>query len=209
MNMVSSTLEPRKAPIQARSSATVEALYIATIQVLTREGLGRCTTTRIAERAGMSVGTLYQYYPNRDALLVAVLEKHLDRVATAVERSCRDNTGKSVAEMASRFVADLLAAKMRDPQESKALYAVAGGRGGRELIARKQERMVKAVSKMLATASDAGFDDPTETAEISLGALFGPLRSILEGLASPIPKARLQGQLARLMTGYLKASVIE
>jgi AcrR family transcriptional regulator len=56
--------EPRKTPVQARSTVTVQAISEATIQVLLSHGAERLTTTRVAERAGVSVGTLYQYYPN-------------------------------------------------------------------------------------------------------------------------------------------------
>lgn len=66
--------EPRKTPIQARSTVTVESICEATIQVLLSHGLERLTTTRVAERAGVSVGTLYQYYPNKQSLLFAVIE---------------------------------------------------------------------------------------------------------------------------------------
>ena len=52
--------EPRKSPVQARSAASVDAIIEATIQVLLRVGKERLTTTRVAERAGVSVGTLYQ-----------------------------------------------------------------------------------------------------------------------------------------------------
>ena len=60
-------LEPRKTPVQARSTVTVEAISEATIQVLLRHGAERLTTTRVAQRAGVSVGTLYQYYPNKQS----------------------------------------------------------------------------------------------------------------------------------------------
>jgi AcrR family transcriptional regulator len=69
--------EPRKTPLQARSTVTVEAISEATIQVLLSHGAGRLTTTRVAQRAGVSVGTLYQHYPNKQSLLFAVLENHL------------------------------------------------------------------------------------------------------------------------------------
>ena len=72
--------EPRKTPVQARSTVTVEAISEATIQVLLSHGTERFTTTRVAQRAGVSVGTLYQYYPNKRSLLFAVLENHLDHV---------------------------------------------------------------------------------------------------------------------------------
>ena len=66
-------LDPRKTPVQARSAVTVDAILSATIQVLLAEGQERLTTTRVAYRAGVSVGTLYQYFPNKQDLLRAVL----------------------------------------------------------------------------------------------------------------------------------------
>ena len=70
-------LDPRKTPVQARSTATVDAILSATTQVLLSEGQERLTTTRVAYRAGVSVGTLYQYFPNKQTLLRAVLERHV------------------------------------------------------------------------------------------------------------------------------------
>jgi AcrR family transcriptional regulator len=75
---IATAYQPRKTPIQARSAATVEAIVEATIQVLLAVGLDRLTTTRVAERAGVSVGTLYQYYPNKQSLLFALLKNHTD-----------------------------------------------------------------------------------------------------------------------------------
>src|ERR1700744_1131571 len=69
-------LEPRKTPVQARSAASVEAILQATIQVLLKDGKLKLTTTRVAHRAGVSVGTLYQYSPNKSALLQALLKAH-------------------------------------------------------------------------------------------------------------------------------------
>ncbi|WP_280232896.1 TetR/AcrR family transcriptional regulator [Nocardia cyriacigeorgica] len=66
----------RKAPRQRRSRETVDTLLEAAAQMFTREGLAT-TTNRIAERAGLSVGTLYQYFPNKHALLRAIAERHL------------------------------------------------------------------------------------------------------------------------------------
>ena len=79
-------LEPRKSPVQARSTASVEAILGATIQVLLKMGKERLTTTRVADRAGVSVGTLYQYFPNKSALLRAVLQQHMDEMREAVEQ---------------------------------------------------------------------------------------------------------------------------
>ncbi len=93
-------LEPRKTPVQERSTVTVEAIYEATFQVLLAVGgPDRLTTTRVAERAGVSVGTLYQYFPNKQSLLLSALEKHVDRVVSAVELACRRNHGQQISTM--------------------------------------------------------------------------------------------------------------
>jgi hypothetical protein len=63
-----SLLDPRKSPVQARSTASVDAILEATVQVLLDLGKERLTTTRVASRAGVSVETLYQYFPNRIAV---------------------------------------------------------------------------------------------------------------------------------------------
>lgn len=70
-------LTPRKKPRQHRSRATVEAILEAAACILVREGYARATTNRIAERAGVNVASLYQYFPNKDALLMELLRRHL------------------------------------------------------------------------------------------------------------------------------------
>ena len=86
------TLKPRKTPIQARSAATVDGIFQATIQVLLAEGAQRLTTTRVAERAGVSVGTMYQYFPHKQALLYAVVHQHLTEFVENVRGRLFENT---------------------------------------------------------------------------------------------------------------------
>lgn len=204
MSAIVATLKPRKSPVQARSATTVETLHVAALQVLTQEGLRRCTTTRIAERAGTSVGSLYQYYPNRDALLAAVLKKHLEGVAGAVEHACSEHRGQPISRIAPALVTALLAAKLRSLEESKVLYAIAKERGGAELVAGMHMRMPAAIAALLASAPDARFDDPAMTGTIVFNALMGPVRALLEGNAPPGFEACLEGQLAVLLTAFLQ-----
>jgi AcrR family transcriptional regulator len=84
---------PRKKPRQRRSRETVAVLLEAAAQVFTREGFA-ATTNRIAERAGVSIGTLYQYFPNKESLLYALAERHVaeagSRLSEVFDRLRRD-----------------------------------------------------------------------------------------------------------------------
>jgi AcrR family transcriptional regulator len=107
-----STFEPRKTPVQARSTVTVEAICEAAIQVLLSHGADKLTTTRVAERAGVSVGTLYQYYPNKESLLAAVFVDHLNRVTMAMEAACKKAHGRPLADMLHDIVVAFVDIKM-------------------------------------------------------------------------------------------------
>ena len=78
-------LEPRKLPKQARSEATVEAVLEAAAQVFEHHGYAAGTTNRIAERAGVSIGSVYQYFPNKDAILVALVHRHIAEGTAALQ----------------------------------------------------------------------------------------------------------------------------
>lgn len=77
-------VQPRKAPKQQRSRATVEAILVATSQILTEHGYDKTTTNLVAKRAGVSIGSLYQYFPNKESLIAALCEQHMRAVTDGV-----------------------------------------------------------------------------------------------------------------------------
>lgn len=99
----SAALKPRKEPRQARAAATVDAILQATVQVLLAEGPRRLTTTRVAERAGVSVGTMYQYFQHREALLYAVIRRYLDEVAATDGRGLGCSPSPTATRSRSRW----------------------------------------------------------------------------------------------------------
>jgi len=90
---------PRKKPKQARSKATVEAIVEATGQVFERRGMRKTTTTKIAERAGVSVGSLYQYFPDKKTLIAAFFEKRLEHDVKLMQRIFARSEGASPARL--------------------------------------------------------------------------------------------------------------
>ncbi len=96
-----SRMEPRKVPRQSRSKATVAAILDACAEEVGRGGYHGLTTNRVAERAGVSVGTLYQYFPNRDAVAGALVVRTLERLLTAMRDALAHVVGASLGGQAA------------------------------------------------------------------------------------------------------------
>jgi AcrR family transcriptional regulator len=198
--------EPRKTPLQARSTLTVESISEATIQVLLSHGTERLTTTRVAERAGVSVGTLYQYYPNKQSLLFAVLENHLHRVAGRVEHACAAACHKPLASMLKEMVEAFVDAKMERADISVALYRISTHVGGPALMKQINQRLRKVVEAMLATASDRQGPPDRFAIDIMLSAMAGAMRSLLEAGPSPATVRKAREQLVILCQSYMASA---
>lgn len=117
-------LKPRKQPRQARSKATVEAIMQAAAQVFCEFGYAEGTTDRVAERAGVSIGSLYQYFPNKDSLLVALAEKHLEEGFGLIHEvlQLEMSNPHSLREMIYRFTDALLLLHSKEPQLHRVLF---------------------------------------------------------------------------------------
>ena len=198
-------LEPRKTPIQARSTASVNAILDATIQVLLKLGKERLTTTRVALRAGVSVGTLYQYFPNKSALLQAALKRHLDEVTNAVELVCKQQEGATLRQMATALITAFFEAKMKNAKTSVALYSVSSDVDGAKIVQQTGIRSNKAIVEMLASSREPLPGDPGLVASILQGAMAGIIRRLLESAAPENQFQTLRDELILFASAYLEA----
>ena len=196
-------LQPRKTPLQARSAASVDAMLEATLQVLVAVGKQRLTTTRVAERAGVSVGTLYQYFPNKRSLLQATLRRHFEGVASAIFTVCEQERGKTLEEMGATLAERFLAAKMADGRSSGALYAVSADVEGIEIAQELQRRTHAAIQALLETAVNRPARNVALVTTMLQGLMSGVSRQLLE---SPSPEAvypGLRDELKVAVAAYL------
>lgn len=196
-------LKPRKMPRQARSAATVDAIFDATIQVLRKNGGNRLTTTRVAERAGVSVGTLYQYFPHKNALLFAALQRHMAALAVALEDVCERNRGKAIDAIAKELAREYINLKISRAEDRRSFYAVVidlGMDSTRECIS---NRMELAVGRLLLSASDAEFNDPNETASTLINAMRAAARAAIERVQDPATLDALRSELTLFARRYL------
>ena len=95
----------RKRPRQGRSRQTMRAIQEACLKILAREGADRLTTARIAEVAGVNIASLYQYFPNKEAILSDVYEARVAELLQTAKRQFRQ-----IQSLANHSVADTLAA---------------------------------------------------------------------------------------------------
>lgn len=201
--------EPRKTPIQARATVTVEAIFEATIQILLSQGAERLTTTRVADRAGVSVGTLYQYFPNKQSLLFAVLEDHLEKVTEAVEDACERARHKPLTEMIKEVVEAFVDAKIARADITVALYKVAPDLCVLALLKRVTQRLRKALARMLESAPDTRTSPDEFAIQMMLAAMSGAMRSVLETGGSAVMMRKMREQLVLLCQSYMATATAE
>jgi AcrR family transcriptional regulator len=115
--------QPRNQPQQPRSRATVALILDAAIRVLDREGFDALTTSRAAEVAGVSVGTLYQYFAHREAIISALQDRELERAGAMLERVLGSAHALSHQELARTLVQELLALYRAAPALHRVLAA--------------------------------------------------------------------------------------
>ena len=113
--------KPRKLASQERSRATVDALAEATARILVKEGFDKASTNRIAEVAGVSVGSLYQYFPSKEALVAAVVERHQQEIMQTVRSELADISTQPVKKAIRALVAVAVKAHRVDPKLHRVL----------------------------------------------------------------------------------------
>lgn len=187
---------PRKQPLQERARATVAAIIQATLQVLDETGAARLTTTRVAEVAGVSVGTLYQYFPNREALLNAVLADHLEHAIGAVERAAAASANLARRDAAEAVVRAFLEAKATRVAASRIMNKAfgAGMLDERPLVAAIVHRAHVAVAPIAGSL---------ETAVLACAALEGMVMSAVSTEPEKLTDPAWRDQVVRIAISAL------
>ena len=114
--------QARKMPLQERSKQTVAALLAAAAQVFADMGYANTSTNHIAERAGVSIGSLYQYFPSKDAILVALAEQHVENAFAAVLEEVRQKRDAPARELLRALVDALLRAHLKEPRLHRVIF---------------------------------------------------------------------------------------
>ena len=145
---------PRKHASQERSRATVDALIEATRRLLVREGFDKASTNRIAQEAGVSVGSLYQYYPGKEALVAAVIDRHNRDLMQVVRAALVEVAALPIEEAIRRLVTVAIDAHRIDPRLHRVLAEQIPRTGRLEKVATFNREYYALVKDYLASHRD-------------------------------------------------------
>jgi AcrR family transcriptional regulator len=185
-------------PRQARSRSTVEALLEAATRVFRREGW-KATTNRIALEAGVSIGSLYEYFPNKHALLEALAERHV-QVAEALVAEALEQP-RSLGELLESIQRAVLASQ-RYPSEAIALLNASSGA---DLAARAERLRQRALDAITGELERRGHS--SSQASLRARAAFGAIGdlSVQALLREPVAHATLAAELLAMAQRHCEA----
>ncbi|MFH8407536.1 TetR/AcrR family transcriptional regulator [Streptomyces sp. NPDC018019] len=196
-------LAPRKQPRQARAEATRQRILTAAAHVFAEYGYAAGTTNRIAERARVSIGSLYQYYPNKDAILVELLIQHLDAGVAAVGERLAGQLPDSLEETIRLFVRTSIDNHRDDPQ----LLRVMAEQGPRtpeliDKVTRHHRARVASVQQLFERHPQVRVADTGVAARLAVATTELVIHQLLAA-PDPVDVTRLENEVVAMLTGYL------
>lgn len=140
------SLAPRRVPIQSRARRRVDRILDAAAELLAERPVSELTTAAIAARAGVPIGSLYQYFPNKLAVLAALARRVMDKVDAATERAVHGARGLPWRQALNRAVAVNMESFARQPGYAALLRAIRGTPEFREITDRSNARVARLVA---------------------------------------------------------------
>ena len=191
----------RRSPVRRRSAATVEVIFEAAAQILAAGGRAALTTNRIAERAGVSVGSIYAYFPNKEAILLAMARRELDAVRdrVVVALSAKDDPTHPLR----RAIRALMAAYGEGGVARRILMETLFAYGGSDEMARPVHEVADLIAARAADFLPAGTAAPSPIGLFVLTrAVDGVIRTATYDGVDFLGSAAFEDELMRLIGGY-------
>jgi AcrR family transcriptional regulator len=190
-------LSARKVPSQARSQETVSIILEASARILESRGLHGFNTNAIAARAGVSIGSLYQYFPNRDAIVLALIGSFEDALQDAVLKAVQGGRGQELKPRLKLLVRALVRVHYRRPRLNRVLEAE------EERLGREADKSAFDAS-VLQLLQDHRHEVTVPVSEATEQVVVAILRSLVDlGLASAASRRSTQQRAMRAVCGYL------
>ncbi len=196
-------LEPRRKPRQVRAELTRERILTAAAHVFAEHGYAAGTTNRIAERARISIGSLYQYFPNKDAILAELLIQHIDR-GTWTGADELDLSPGTLEATVRAIIRDAIDNHSDDPRLLRVMVEEAPvSQELLDAVHRHGELRTAQVRDIITRHPDTHLGDPDVAADLIL---FTVEMNTHKFMAAPgsIPVETFENELVAMITRYLR-----
>jgi AcrR family transcriptional regulator len=194
----------RKIAIQDRSKATVDALLAATARVLVREGYDRASTNKIADAAGVSIGSLYQYFPTKEALVAAVIDRHTGEMMDVIRQALVRVAPLAIPEAARELVRVMIDAHRIEPKLHRVLVEQIPRVGNLEDIEKMDEEAMTLVRAYLEGHKDEIVIEDLEIASfICVASVEALTHAAVLRRPALLDNPRFVEEVAAMLTRYL------
>lgn len=204
-------LSPRRRPSQARSRDTVEVLLTATARVLVRRGWAGTTTNHIAAAAGVSVGTLYEYFPGKDAMVYALVDRHLQlaevELGGLIARMADARASLTAASLVRAMVDAMVGLHAHAPRLHRVLFEeVPHTAAVRRRVRALEDRSTTALAAALRLLPEVTVRDREVAARLVVDMLEALThRWVTDATHTALPATKLADELVRMVAAYLVA----
>ncbi len=194
-------LKPRKKPVQGRSRVTVDAILEAAARLFVRDGYPNTTTNRIAELAGVSVGSLYEYFPNKASILLALLQRQVQATFALMQERLTAVRGASLDTLVRTIARTVIEAHYKELDLNRILIASMT----RVSQWRHLEKASFSAAELLRDSLAHLIEDPVRLEHAAF-----TVETVVEGLlqrtilfAHRLPGYPLEDEIAAVLMGYL------
>lgn len=174
------TTAPRRLPRSQLGAATVDAILAAVERILERDGMDRLTTNHVAELAGVSIGSLYQYFPNKEALIGALQDRYAEDTLTRVRAALESSEGQPIRTVIARIGEAVLAAKQNQRPIHRWLIDARTAAGVWERYRGWMDQHVELIAEFLAKRDDVAVNDVHAAAFVVVHAAEGLIEAATE-----------------------------
>ncbi|MFJ6392410.1 TetR/AcrR family transcriptional regulator [Streptomyces sp. NPDC091972] len=196
-------LQPRRTPRQVRAELTRDRVLTAAAHVFAEHGYAAGTTNRIAERARVSIGSLYQYFPNKDAILAELMVRHIDR-GRWTQADQLDLSAGSLQATVRALVRDAIDNHRDDPQLLRIMFEQAPlSQELRDTITRHESKRVDQVRDLLARHRDVHVQDLDTAAQLCVFTVETNTHKLM-AYPHTTPVETFENELVAMLTRYLR-----
>ncbi|MGW8374868.1 TetR/AcrR family transcriptional regulator [Streptomyces sp. ODS28] len=200
-------LQPRKQPRQARAELTRQRILDAAAHVFAEYGYAAGTTNRIAEQAGISIGSLYQYYPNKDAILAELVGRHLADGAEAIGEAIRRSEEAEPPGTLEDTVRTLIRTAVENHLEDPRLLRIMAEQAPRspelvERVAQQEQARTAYVRELIGRYPEVRVADPAVAARLVVATVQFTVHSLIAA-PDPVDVAAFENELVSMITRYL------